>query len=59
MRFVMMPKGAPLFAPAVWVRCPGTLYNPSDQAGQMSRSRQKIRYLRTSDGVKLAWAEAG
>ncbi len=25
----------------------------------MSQGRQKIRYLRTSDGVKLAWAEAG
>ena len=25
----------------------------------MSRARQKIRFLRTTDGVKLAWAEAG
>ncbi|HEX6094970.1 MAG TPA: alpha/beta fold hydrolase [Thermoanaerobaculia bacterium] len=25
----------------------------------MSRARQKIRFLRTADGVKLAWAEAG
>ena len=25
----------------------------------MSRARQKIRFLRTDDGVKLAWAEAG
>jgi pimeloyl-ACP methyl ester carboxylesterase/DNA-binding CsgD family transcriptional regulator len=25
----------------------------------MSRSRQRIRFLRTDDGVKLAWAEAG
>lgn len=26
---------------------------------QMTRATQKIRYLRTTDGVKLAWAEAG
>lgn len=25
----------------------------------MSRTRQRIRFLRTSDGVQLAWAEAG
>ena len=25
----------------------------------MSRARQRIRFLRTDDGVKLAWAEAG
>ena len=25
----------------------------------MSRSRQRIRFLRTDDGVKLAWAESG
>src|SRR3954451_4167777 len=25
----------------------------------MSQSRQRIRFLRTEDGVKLAWAEAG
>jgi pimeloyl-ACP methyl ester carboxylesterase/DNA-binding CsgD family transcriptional regulator len=25
----------------------------------MSRARQRIRFLRTSDGVQLAWAEAG
>ena len=25
----------------------------------MSQSRQRIRYLKTDDGVKLAWAEAG
>jgi pimeloyl-ACP methyl ester carboxylesterase/DNA-binding CsgD family transcriptional regulator len=25
----------------------------------MSQTRQRIRFLRTSDGVKLAWAEAG
>jgi pimeloyl-ACP methyl ester carboxylesterase/DNA-binding CsgD family transcriptional regulator len=31
----------------------------ADGAGQMSRARQKIRFLRTADGVKLAWAEAG
>jgi pimeloyl-ACP methyl ester carboxylesterase/DNA-binding CsgD family transcriptional regulator len=29
------------------------------KAGQMSRARQRIRFLRTDDGVKLAWAEAG
>jgi pimeloyl-ACP methyl ester carboxylesterase/DNA-binding CsgD family transcriptional regulator len=28
-------------------------------AGQMSQTRQRIRFLRTDDGVKLAWAEAG
>src|SRR5688500_12957911 len=25
----------------------------------MSQARQRIRFLRTSDGVRLAWAEAG
>ena len=25
----------------------------------MSQSRQRIRFLRTDDGVKLAWAESG
>jgi pimeloyl-ACP methyl ester carboxylesterase len=25
----------------------------------MKKATQKIRYLRTSDGVQLAWAEAG
>ena len=25
----------------------------------MSQTRQRIRFVRTTDGVKLAWAEAG
>ena len=28
-------------------------------AGPMSRTRQRIRFLRASDGARLAWAEAG
>src|SRR5512143_1218100 len=32
-------------------------YNRSEPAGRMSHER--IRYLRASDGVRLAWAEAG
>src|SRR5678810_10316 len=34
-------------------------YNRAVRAGQMSQPRQRIRFLRTEDGVKLAWAEAG
>ena len=30
-----------------------------NRAGQMSQPRQRIRFLRTTDGVKLAWAESG
>ena len=42
---------------APWERCPDRLECPEDPPGQMSR--QRIRYLRTSDGMQLAWAEAG
>src|SRR5438552_17241563 len=31
----------------------------ADRTGQMSRQRQRIRFLRTSDGVQLAWAQVG
>src|SRR5436853_5337826 len=31
----------------------------ADRTGQMSQARQRIRFLRTSDGVQLAWAEVG
>src|ERR1700730_8331908 len=34
-------------------------YNRRNRAGQMSQARQRIRFLRTDDGVKLAWAESG
>ncbi|HEU5286867.1 MAG TPA: alpha/beta fold hydrolase, partial [Candidatus Limnocylindria bacterium] len=43
----------------VWLCCPGIAHHTSIRAGQMSQPRQRIRFLDTSDGVKLAWAEAG
>jgi pimeloyl-ACP methyl ester carboxylesterase len=34
-------------------------YNRRAAEGQMSQPRQRIRFLRTDDGVQLAWAESG
>jgi pimeloyl-ACP methyl ester carboxylesterase/DNA-binding CsgD family transcriptional regulator len=36
-----------------------TAYNGPERTGQMSHPRQKIRFLRSGDGLNLAWAEAG
>src|SRR5204863_3915397 len=42
-----------------WVRCPGTSTIGTTGTRQMSQSRQRIRYLQTDDGIRLAWAESG
>jgi pimeloyl-ACP methyl ester carboxylesterase/DNA-binding CsgD family transcriptional regulator len=39
--------------------CAGTFVPPFTGASVANPERQRIRYLRTPDGVQLAWAEAG
>src|SRR6267142_970974 len=41
-----------------WELCPDRTRIRRKYPGPMSQ-RQRIRYLQTPDGVKLAWAEAG
>src|SRR5216110_1188066 len=41
----------------LWAQCPDAGRISSNHMGKMSR--QRIRYVRSTDGTRLAWADAG